>query len=275
MRVRAILLVCALAAGSGCGDVAPGEVSVEALRNLDTEEAAFVRLLNDYRAANGRAALVATPLLNQVAYDHSLDMGTRRYFSHNSPEGTTPFQRMSQAGYVGGRAENIAAGNADAQRTFTQWRNSAGHNRNMLDASVRAIGVGRAYVPGSSLRYYWTNVFGTAVDSSANPGPAPTPDAGPRDAGPPDAGPRDAGLRDAGAGARDAGTVTAVDAGADVPLPDPPAMDDDAGPALRETWASNASGCHIATRTSGKGFAALGVLLALGAVGVRRRRRPR
>lgn len=280
MRFRWLVVVCAARMLPGCGSGGEAAQSVEALRGLDAEEAAFVQMLNTYRAANGRPPVVATRLLNQVAYDHSLDMGTRRYFSHNSPEGTTPFQRMRNAGYTGGRAENIAAGNADAQRTFTQWRNSPGHNTNMLDPSSRAIGIGRAYVAGSPYRYYWTNVFGTVVDSTAITGALPADggvsDAGLRDAGLRDAGLRDAGLRDAGSSGRDVTTLEAGAGEADAGPGEGTAAVDaatDGADSVRPAGASSPGGCRAAPgvkRTRGAWLAWLG-LLGLGAS--RRRRR--
>ncbi len=142
-----------------------------ALRALDTDESAFLGLLNAYRAQNGLAPLTATPLLNQVAYDHSLDMGQKAYFDHNDLNGVNPFDRMKNAGYRGGAmAENIAAGNSSAQGTFDQWKYSAGHNANMLGTAYRAIGIGRAAVPGSPYTYYWTTDFGDVVDGSQLPG---------------------------------------------------------------------------------------------------------
>lgn len=210
--MRRALVILALGALSRCGGGADGGAfTVSELRNPDAEEAAFVRMLNEYRASRGLAPVTATPLLNQVAYDHSLAMGTQRFFSHNDPSGGTPFTRMAAAGYPNGVAENIAAGNAGAAATFQQWRNSPGHNTNMLSARARAIGIGRAYVANSQYRYYWTNVFGSVVDSSA------MPDAGSR---PLDSGvvARDAGTppRDSGVGVRDSGVV-APDSGAAVP----------------------------------------------------------
>lgn len=186
------LALLAFGALARCATSPTEDVAVDALRDLDAEEAAFVRLLNEYRASNGLPALTPTRLLNQVAYDHSLAMGTRGFFSHTDPSGGTPYTRMVAAGYPYGAAENIAAGNGDAASTFQQWRTSPGHNANMLNGSVRAIGIGRAYVASSRYRYYWTNVFGTVVDGTAIGGPTP-PDAGStaRDAGSPI--PRDAG----------------------------------------------------------------------------------
>jgi len=62
-------------------------------------------------------------------------------------------------------SENLAAGNADAQGTFTQWKNSPGHNLNMLSPSANYIGIGRA-TGGGTFGVYWTNVFGGAFEQS-------------------------------------------------------------------------------------------------------------
>jgi uncharacterized protein YkwD len=105
--------------------------------------------------------LTMHPLLVLAARRHSLDMGTRNYFAHNAPEGTTPFQRTAAAGYTGSpQGENIAAGSATAAATMTQWMNSPGHCRNIMNPSYRTIGVGYANVPSSRFRHYWTQNFG-------------------------------------------------------------------------------------------------------------------
>ena len=225
--MRRALVILALGVLARCVGGEGGAFVVSDLRNPDAEEAAFVRLLNEYRASRGLAPVTATPLLNQVAYDHSLAMGTQRFFSHNDPSGGTPFTRMAAAGYPSGVAENIAAGNAGAAATFQQWRNSPGHNTNMLSARARAIGIGRAYVANSQYRYYWTNVFGAVVDSSATP-----------DAGTP---PRDSGVvaRDAGTPPRDSGVVLR-DSGPPAQDGGPPAQD--GGPPAQDGGASSPGG---------------------------------
>jgi hypothetical protein len=92
---------------------------------------------------------------------------------------------MKNAGYQGGwMAENIAAGNETAAKTFEQWKNSPGHNTNMLGEHYRAIGIGRAYDAASPYRWYWTTDFGDRIDDSVNtptdpPPPPPDPDPDP------------------------------------------------------------------------------------------------
>lgn len=206
--IGVVCVLVAVTSVAACGarhvDEAPQE-SADELRDLDAQEAEFLRLINEYRASKGLRALVATRLLDQVAYDHSLDMATHAYFDHNDQQGKTPFDRMRAAGYSGGwMAENIAAGNASAAATFDQWKNSPGHDANMLGTHYVAIGIGRATAAGSPYGWYWTTDFGDVVDSTGiTPGGDAGVDAGPSpdaaaDAAPPDAAPPDASGVDAG-----------------------------------------------------------------------------
>jgi hypothetical protein len=165
-----ILLVALLLPAPGCeGTDEVFEVRF-ALRDLEPEEAEFLRIINEYRAAGGLGSLTATRTLNQAAYDHSLDMAVQDYFDHTSLDGRSPWDRMCEAGHEpacsmsAAMAENIAAGNASASATFEQWRTSPGHNANMLDGRFTAIGIGRAYGASSSYGYYWTTDFSSVVD---------------------------------------------------------------------------------------------------------------
>ena len=128
-----------------------------------------MKTLNDYRQQNGLAVLQVSISLTEASRWHSTDMASRNYFSHTDSSGRDPFERMDLFGYSGGaRGENIAAGNSSASGTFTQWKNSSGHNANMLGSSYRVIGVGRAYNASSSYKWYWTTGFGSTVDKVIN-----------------------------------------------------------------------------------------------------------
>jgi uncharacterized protein YkwD len=135
---------------------------------LDAEETAFVTLINQYRAQNGRAPLQVSVALTASSKWMSVDMATKDYFSHTDSLSRDPFARMAAFSYTysGYSGENIAAGNASAEDTFTQWKNSPGHNANMLESSYNVIGVGRAYAATSSYGWYWTTDFGSFVDAT-------------------------------------------------------------------------------------------------------------
>ena len=98
-------------------------------------------------------------------------MRDNNYFSHDGLNGSKPWDRACDACFEKGcgpstaMAENIAAGNADAQATFTQWKNSPGHNENMLDPAFHFLGIGRAS-GGGEFNVYWTNVFSAEDEPS-------------------------------------------------------------------------------------------------------------
>jgi uncharacterized protein YkwD len=119
----------------------------------------MVVLINERRAEAGCGPVVANDKLAQAATGHSADMAAKEYFSHNSQDGSSPWDRAKRAGYQWPSAENIAAGNASAQATMNQLMNSPGHKANILNCSHKAVGVGRA--TGGPYRYYWTQLFGS------------------------------------------------------------------------------------------------------------------
>jgi uncharacterized protein YkwD len=149
---------------------AAGDCTADA--SLDSEEQALLTLINNYRQQNGRQPLAASYLLSKAAQWKSHDMGVNRYFAHDDLSRTW-VQRIRDCGY-GYNAwlgENIAAGYQTAQTVFEGWRNSPGHNANMLGGNYTAIGIGRAAVSGSPYGVYWTTEFSSVLD----PWPGATP----------------------------------------------------------------------------------------------------
>jgi hypothetical protein len=146
----------------------------------DAEEADLIRRLNDYRQRAGLSSLTVSPSLMAAASWKSNDLGTSAYFSHDD-FGRSWLQRLRDCGYADtvNVAENLAAANSDGAATFEQWRTSAGHNANFLNPSMRAVGVARAFVPGSPFGWYWTADFGAVVDGSTAPLASPPPPAPP------------------------------------------------------------------------------------------------
>ena len=160
MPIRSLLvsLVCCLAVPSAALAAAGDPV-------LDVEERALCRQINSYRAQNAIAPLKMSVALTTASKWMSTDMSTKNYFSHTDSLGRSFSMRLTAFGYASGsRAENIAAGSPGAIATFNQWKNSAGHNRKMLDANYKVIGIGRAYRATSTYKWYWTTDFGSITD---------------------------------------------------------------------------------------------------------------
>ena len=149
---------------------------------LDSEEQAFVTLINNWRAQNGAGPLTVNTSISGAAEWMNNDMGQNHYFSHTDSLGRAPWDRMCVYGYCYNTwmGENIAAGYTTGQSVFDAWKNSAGHNTNMLNANYKVMGLSRLYVAGSDYGWYWTNDFGGYVPPSqpaaptATPTPAPT-----------------------------------------------------------------------------------------------------
>lgn len=135
---------------------------------LDAAEQELLRLVNEFRVANGVAPLKPSPNLSRAAAWMSEDMAAKGYFSHTDSLGRSAFQRVKDCGYATtGAGENLAIAGS-AQQAFTLWVNSTmGHRENMLRSMWVVAGVGRA---GG----YWTLDFGT-YDDSGQPWDSPQP----------------------------------------------------------------------------------------------------
>ena len=118
------------------------------------QAAEVVRLTNAERATAGCPALRVDARITRAAQLHSEDMSANGYFSHTSRDGRTFADRIRAQGYPAPAAENIARGQRSASAVVRAWMNSAGHRRNILNCSLRAIGVG--FAPGN----VWTQDFG-------------------------------------------------------------------------------------------------------------------
>lgn len=115
--------------------------------------------VNEERERQGKSPLVIRQAISDAAWLHAKDMHDRGYFSHYTPEGDSPYQRMRDAGISfrsGG--ENISAGRSTVSSTMDGWMNSSGHRENILNSSYDAFGIG--YFNGSNgYRHYWVQKF--------------------------------------------------------------------------------------------------------------------
>jgi len=100
---------------------------------------------NSQRASNGLGALALNAKLNNAAQAKANDMAARDYWSHNTPDGQTPWTFFTAAGYDYKLAgENLAYGFTTATQTLDGWMNSPGHRANILNSGY--VDVGFAYV---------------------------------------------------------------------------------------------------------------------------------
>ena len=105
-------------------------------------EARMLEMVNAERSAQGLKPLKPDPEMTEVARAHSRDMFARGYFSHVTPEGRTPFERLRQ-----GQVRFLVAGEnlAFAQSLTVAHQglmNSPGHKANLLRPQFGRLGIG-------------------------------------------------------------------------------------------------------------------------------------
>lgn len=119
-----------------------------------------VGLVNQQRAARGLAALSVDGRITTAAQNHSNYQASKGKMTHTGAGGTNAGQRITAAGYAWSRwAENVAAGQPDCSSVVNAWMNSSGHRANILNANLKAIGVGAAKSANGAV--YWTMDFGS------------------------------------------------------------------------------------------------------------------
>lgn len=102
----------------------------------------LVNLTNRDRVAANVAELKVNPVLERAAQMKADDMAKRSYFSHNTPEGLTPWYWFEQAGYKYKYAgENLAVNFENSEDVETAWMNSRGHFLNIMNPKYTEIGI--------------------------------------------------------------------------------------------------------------------------------------
>jgi len=127
-----------------------------------------VDLINVERSQANLDPLQMDRQLSEAAQLHSESMADDDFFSHYGVDGSSPFDRIEEAGYQYSRAaENIAAGYQTPEAVVQAWMNSSGHRANILNSDLTEIGVGYEYLANDmgSLNYssYWTTTFGNPL----------------------------------------------------------------------------------------------------------------
>lgn len=117
-------------------------------------ELGMLALINDERAEVGLEPLRLITLLNEAAQDHSSWMLEADQFSHTGEDGTSPSDRMEQAGYpfegtslalenIGWQSTRGEEGVVDdVAQIHASLMNSEGHRENILSPDAEDIGIG-------------------------------------------------------------------------------------------------------------------------------------
>jgi uncharacterized protein YkwD len=123
-----------------------------------SQENEVIRLTNVERVRNGCANVTLNAKLRTAMRAHTRDMAANDYFSHDSLDGTSPWDRAKSAGYAAPIGENIAQGQRTPSAVMKSWLASPGHRANILNCDAKAVGVAVTYDGSLPI---WGQLFGS------------------------------------------------------------------------------------------------------------------
>lgn len=133
-----------------------GTPSVELTKGFELQ---LFDLTNAARVNHGLSILSYDEAVSETARNHSQDMATHNYFSHENLEGESPFDRLKDDGLIFSYAgENLAYGQSSSIFAHEGLMNSLGHRNNILSIHYSYLGVGTAF-NGEAAPYYTENFY--------------------------------------------------------------------------------------------------------------------
>jgi hypothetical protein len=114
-------------------------------------------MISQYRREHGLPAVKTDPKLTAVAVRQARAMATSGIMDHDV---AGSFASRVVDANVTPAAENIAAGTKTWADTLRIWKESAGHNNNLLLPGADSIGVAVARNESTRYKVYWAMVIG-------------------------------------------------------------------------------------------------------------------
>ncbi len=109
-------------------------------------------MISAYRQSQGLGPVAVDPKLNALAQEQANAMARSGQVSHDLGGG---FTRRIASFNPDAAAENLGGGFHDLPEAMQRWRESAGHNRNLLNRDVTLIGIASVYAPNTTYKSYW------------------------------------------------------------------------------------------------------------------------
>lgn len=172
-----LALSCLLAACAGDprreGPLDPR--AVEKLAAVSLDPASAGRILNAYRTSQGLGPLRPDPRLMAMAQRQADAMAAKNTLSHDA--GGSFGSRVEAAGIDSARAaENLGGGYYSTEEAFAGWRQSSGHNANLLMKEATRYGIALAKDPRTTYRAWWVLVVAAEPEvrremGAGSPGP--------------------------------------------------------------------------------------------------------
>ena len=129
---------------------------------LDPEKARDV--VNQYRRDKGLKPLKLNTELTEAAKAHSRDLAKWDRISHYGSDGSNPWDRVKRTGFKARlAAENVGTGQIDFNEVMRGWKESPGHNKNLLLGDATHMGIALVQDPRTEFKSFWTLVIGSPM----------------------------------------------------------------------------------------------------------------
>lgn len=110
--------------------------------NVEEEERKVLVLINQIRSEHQLQILEWEESMAVVARAHSIDMNSRGFFDHVTPDGVDPWQRLKIGGVSYKSAAENLAGAGSPESLVNSWMKSEGHRKNILTPGFTKTGIG-------------------------------------------------------------------------------------------------------------------------------------
>ena len=119
-------------------------------------------MINQYRAEHGLKPVKLSAELTAAAKVHARDLSKWDRISHYGSDGSNPWDRVKRAGFKAQlAAENVGTGQIDFGEVMKGWKESPGHNKNLLLPDADYMGIALVQEPKTEFKSFWTLVLGT------------------------------------------------------------------------------------------------------------------
>ena len=121
-------------------------------------------LINQYRRDKGLKPLKLNAELTKAAKAQARDLARWDRISHYGSDGSNPWDRVKRAGYKARlAAENVGTGQISFQEVLRGWKDSPGHNKNLLISDAEHMGIALVQDNKTEFKSFWTLVIGSAM----------------------------------------------------------------------------------------------------------------
>jgi hypothetical protein len=126
----------------------------------------IVAMISQYRREHGLPAVTSDAKFNAVAERQARAMAASGIMDHDV---AGSFATRIAGAYTDSAAENIAVGTRTWADTLRLWKNSPGHNANLLRRDADVIGVAVAHNEQTRYKTYWAMVIGHRAIPDSGP----------------------------------------------------------------------------------------------------------